>query len=87
MCPRLIVQYQLANPSKSFNQSQHCISNEWSSRMFEKLPCVDVNHRPQVTFFGPQDEWQKVAGKYKHLYEMDTDIAYEWLHFWVNANH
>jgi hypothetical protein len=28
--------YQLANPGKSFNQSQHCISNKWFSRMFEK---------------------------------------------------
>ena len=48
---------------------------------------MDVNHQPQVTFLGPRDEWQKVAGKYKHLYEMETDIAYEWLRFWVNANH
>ena len=30
----------------------------------------------------------KKAGKYKHLYEMDTEIAYDWLRVWVkNANH
>jgi hypothetical protein len=29
----------------------------------------------------------KKAGKYKHLYEMDTNIAYDWLRVWVNANH
>jgi hypothetical protein len=29
----------------------------------------------------------KKAGKYKYLYEMDTDIAYAWLRVWVDANH
>ena len=29
----------------------------------------------------------KKAGKYKHLYEMDTEIAYDWLRVWVDANH
>jgi hypothetical protein len=27
------------------------------------------------------------AGKYKYLYEMNTDIAYNWLWVWVNSNH
>ena len=27
------------------------------------------------------------AGKYKHLYEMNTEIAYDWLRVWVDANH
>ncbi len=27
------------------------------------------------------------AGKYKYLYKMDTDIAYNWLRVWVDANH
>ncbi len=44
-------------------------------------------YRPQVTFLGPRDEWMKNAGKYKSLYEMDTDIAYNWLQVWVDANH
>jgi hypothetical protein len=29
----------------------------------------------------------KKAGKYKYLYEMNTDIAYDWLRIWVDANH
>ncbi len=29
----------------------------------------------------------KKAAKYKHLYEMDTEIAYDWLQIWVDANH
>jgi hypothetical protein len=29
----------------------------------------------------------KKAGKYKYLYKMDTDIAYDWLQVWVDANH
>ena len=29
----------------------------------------------------------KKAGIYKHLYEMDTKIAYDWLRVWVNAKH
>jgi hypothetical protein len=48
---------------------------------------LDEKYRPQVTFLGPQDEWMKKAGKYKHLYEMDTEIAYDWLRVWVDANH
>jgi hypothetical protein len=55
--------------------------------MFEKSPCLDEKYHPQVTFLGTQDEWMKKAGKYKHLYEMDTEIAYDWLWVWVYANH
>ncbi len=55
--------------------------------MFEKLPCLDEKYCPQVTFLGPQDEWMKKAAKYKYLYDMDTEIAYNWLRVWVNANH
>jgi hypothetical protein len=33
------------------------------------------------------DEWMKKAGKYKYLYEMDTEIAYDWLWVWVDSNH
>ena len=54
--------------------------------MFEKLPCLDEKYCPQVTFLGLRDEWMKIAGKYKYLYEMDTDIAYNWLQVWVDAN-
>jgi hypothetical protein len=48
---------------------------------------LDEKYRPQVTFLGPCDEWMKKAGKYKYLYEMDTEIAYDWLQVWVDANH
>ena len=27
------------------------------------------------------------AGKYKYLYKLDTEIAYDWLWVWVDANH
>jgi hypothetical protein len=53
----------------------------------KKLPCLHEKHCPQVTFLGPRDEWMKKAGKYKYLYEMDTEIAYDWLRVWVDANH
>jgi hypothetical protein len=46
-----------------------------------------LQYRPQVTFLGPWDEWMKKAGKYKNLYKMDTEIAYDWLWVWVDANH
>jgi hypothetical protein len=29
----------------------------------------------------------KKADKYKYLYGMDTDIAYDWLQVWVDENH
>jgi hypothetical protein len=53
----------------------------------KELLCLDEKFHPQVTFLGPRDEWMKKAGKYKYLYEMDTDIAYDWLRVWVDANH
>jgi hypothetical protein len=53
----------------------------------KKLPCLDEKYCPQVTFLGLWDEWMKKAGRYKYLYEMDTDVAYNWLRVWVDANH
>jgi hypothetical protein len=53
----------------------------------KKLLCLDEKYRPQVTFLGPQDEWMKKTGKYKHLHKMDTNIAYDWLQVWIDANH
>ncbi len=53
----------------------------------KKLPCLDEKYCPQVTFLGQQDELMKKAGKYKYLYKMDTNIAYNWLRVWVDANH
>jgi hypothetical protein len=53
----------------------------------KKLPCLDEKYHPQITFLGPWDEWMIKAGKYKYLYEMDKDIAYNRLRVWVNANH
>ncbi len=29
----------------------------------------------------------KKAGKYKYLYKMDIEIAYNWLQVWADANH
>ncbi len=51
------------------------------------LPYVDANHQSQVTFLGPRDEWRKVACKYKYLYEMDTETAYNWLRVWIGTKH
>ncbi len=41
------------------------------------LPDMDADHRPQVTILEPQDEWRKVAGKYRYLYKMDTETAFD----------
>ncbi len=53
----------------------------------KKLLCLEEKYHPQVTFLGPRDEWMKKAGKYKHLYEMDTNIAFDWFRVWVDAKH
>jgi hypothetical protein len=53
----------------------------------KKLPCLDEKYRPQLTFLGLRDEWMIKAGKYKYLYKMNTDIAYNWLQFWDDLNH
>ncbi len=55
--------------------------------MFEEITILDEKYHPQVTFLGPQGEWMKKAGKYMYLYKMDTEIAYDWLRVWVDANH
>jgi hypothetical protein len=52
-----------------------------------KRYCVDEIYCPLVSFLGPRDEWMKKAGKYKYLYEMDTEIAHNCLQVWVDANH
>ncbi len=52
----------------------------------KKLPCLDEKYYPQVTFLELRDEWMKKTGKYKCLYEMDTDIAYDCLRVWVDVN-
>ncbi len=67
----------------------HCIVFPMNGPMecLKKVPCVDEKYRPQVTFLGARDEWMKKAGKYKYLYKMDTEIAYNWLQVWVDANH
>ena len=58
-----------------------------SVECLKKLQCLDEKFCPQVTFLGPRDEQMKKAGKYKYLYEIDTDIAYDWLRIRVDANH
>jgi hypothetical protein len=55
--------------------------------MFEKIPCLDKKYCPHLTFLGPRNEWMKKACKYKYLYKMDTEIAYNWLQVWMDANH
>jgi hypothetical protein len=54
----------------------HCIAFPMNGPVecLKQLPCFDEKYRPQVTFLGPQDEWMKKAGKYKYLYEIDTNI-------------
>jgi hypothetical protein len=74
-------------------QANHSINHSIAFLMngpvecLKKLPCLDEKYCPQVTFLGPQDEWMKKAGIYKHLYKMDTKIAYDWLQVWVDAKH
>ncbi len=67
----------------------HCIAFPMNGPVecLKQLPCLDEKYCPQVIFLGPRDEWMKMAGKYKYLYEMDTEIAYSWLRVRVNANH
>ncbi len=65
------------------HSTNHCIAFPMNGPMvcLKKLPCLDEKYRPQVTFYRLQDEWMKKAGKYKYLYKMDTEIAYDWLQF------
>ncbi len=87
MCTSTIIQHWFVNTSKSFNKPFHCISDELSRVMLEKIAVFGWEISSTVTFLGTQDEWIKKAGIYKHLYEMDTNIAYDWLRVWVNAKH
>jgi hypothetical protein len=71
------------------HSTNHCIAFPMNGPMecLKKLLCLDEKYCPQVTFLGPRNEWMKKAGKYKYLYAMDTEIAYNWLRVWVSANH
>jgi hypothetical protein len=71
------------------HSTNHCIAFPMNSPVecLKKLPCLNEKYCPQVTFLGPWDEWMKKASKYKYLYKMDTEIAYDWLRVWVNLNH
>ncbi len=63
------------------HSTNHCTAFPINGPMdfLKKLPCVDEKYCSQVTFLRPRDEWMKKAGKYKYLYKMDTEIAYNWL--------
>jgi hypothetical protein len=71
------------------HSTNHCFAFPMNDPVecLNELPCLDEKYCPQVPFLGSQDEWMKKAGKYKHLYKKDTEIAYNWLRVLVNANH
>jgi hypothetical protein len=74
-------------------QANHSTNHSIAFPMNGPVECLKKNtvfgskYCPQVTFLGPRDEWMKKAGKYKYLYEMNTNIAYDWLWKWVDAIH
>ena len=74
---------------QAYHSTNHCIAFPMNGPIecLKKLLCVDEKYCPRVTFLGPRDEWMKKAGKYKYFYKMDTEIAYDWLQVWVDANH
>jgi hypothetical protein len=86
MCTSLL--YNIDLQIQANHSTNHSIAFPMNDPMecLKKLPCLDEKYCPQVTFLGPRDEWMKKAGKYKYLYKMDTDIAYDWLRVWVDAN-
>jgi hypothetical protein len=71
------------------HSTNHSIAFPMNSlvKCLKKVPCLDEKYHPQVTFLGPRDEWMRKAGKYKYLYKMDAEIAYDWLWVWFDANH
>ncbi len=80
--------YNIDLQIRANNSTNHSIAFSMNGNVecLKKLSCLDEKYRPQVTFLGPRDEWMKNAGKYKHLYKMDTNIAFDWLRVWVDAN-
>jgi hypothetical protein len=70
--------YNIDLQIRANHSTNHCIAFPMNGPVecLKKLPCLDEKYCPQVTFLGPRDEWMKKAGKYKYLYEMDTEIAY-----------
>jgi hypothetical protein len=81
--------YNIYLQIRANHSMNHCIVFPMNGPVecLKQLPCLDEKYRPQVTFLVPRDEWMKKAGKYKYLYEMDSEIAYNWLWVWVDANH
>ena len=60
-----------------------CFPSNGPTESSKELPCVDPDRIPHVTFLGPKDKWRKQKGKWKHLYQLDCDKAYEALRIWV----
>jgi hypothetical protein len=81
--------YKIYLQIRANHSTNHCIAFPMNGPVecLKKLPCVNKKYCPQVTFLGPRNEWMEKAGKYKYLYEMDIEIAYDWLRVWVDANH
>ncbi len=81
--------YNIDVQLRANHSTNHCIAFPMNGPVecLKNLPCVDEKYCPRVIFLGPQNEWMKKAGKYKYLYKMDTEIAYDWLQVWVDANH
>ena len=85
----LVQLYNIDLQIQATYSTNNCIAFSMNGPMecLKKLLCLDEKYCPQVTFLGPRNEWMKKAGKYKYLYEMNTEIAYDWLQVWVDANH
>jgi hypothetical protein len=43
------------------------------------LPTVESDHRPQITFLGPREDWRKAQKKYRSLYSTDAVAPYQYL--------
>ena len=60
-----------------------CFPSSGPIEAAKELPCHDITRLPQVTFLGPNDLWRKAQSKWRHLYEVKVDDAYNALRIWT----
>ena len=63
-----------------------CFPSNGAVQTAKHLPVVDVDRIPHVTFLGPKDRWRKEKKRWRHLYRLDSEMAYEALRIWRGLN-
>jgi hypothetical protein len=63
-----------------------CFPSNGPNEASKVLPSMDSSRLPQVTFLGPKERWRVIRKKWKKLYHIDCNKAYEALRVWTGLD-